>query len=265
MKLLHLYISLCAAFNVVFCYSEQVQYDGVLNPRVTIISSLRNSDAFIEAFMYDITRQTIFNQCELVIINASPLGHEDSVVKRYMKVFPNIMYIKLQEDPGFFAVWNMGVKVARAAYITHANVSDRLAPQCYEKHAQALDEHADVGLVYSDCSMTTRSNETWEQNTGHALHFDEFTPNKMNVCLPNNHPMWRKSLHTTYGLFDENYATAGDYEMWLRVVAHGVTFLKIPAVLGVMHRGKAVSSRSYQTTYSQEVSELHHTYAYLWE
>lgn len=264
MKLLHLYISLCAVLNVV-CHAEQMQYDGVLNPRVTIVTSLRNSDAFIEAFMYDITRQTIFNQCELVIINASPTGHEDTVIKRYMNVFPNIMYIKLQEDPGRFAVWNMGVKVARAAYITYANVCDRLAPQCYEKHAQALDEHAEIVLVYSDCSMTIRPNETWEQNTGRALHFDEFARNKMNVCLPNNHPMWRKSLHTNYGLFDESYATAGDYEMWLRAVAHGVTFLKIPAVLGVLHRGKELSLRSYQTAYTQEIAVLHDQYAYLWE
>lgn len=75
-------------------------YTGLLYadqaPLVTIITSVYNGDKFIEGFMKDITRQTIYNQCEHIIINANSPGNEEPVIKKYMQKYPNIIYQRLE-------------------------------------------------------------------------------------------------------------------------------------------------------------------------
>ena len=65
----------------------------------------------------------------------------------------------------------------------------------------------------------------------------------MRTSLPNNHPMWHKTMHEKYGLFNEEYKSAGDHEMWLRAVKMGSRFLKINKILGVYyHNPKGLST-----------------------
>lgn len=209
-------------------------------PKVSIITSVYNGDLFIEGFLEDITRQTIFDQCELIIINANSPGDEEPVIKRYMQLYPNIVYQRLDFDPGIYGVWNKGIRIARAEYITNANVDDRLKSDCYEVHARHLDEHAEINLVYSGCYVTYKPNETFDKNSSggeiiwHSQQEFDYIKQLYGlnsaqynlIPYPNNHPMWRKSLHSEYGLFDERYKIVGDVEMWLRVTTFGNATLK---------------------------------------
>lgn len=206
------------------------------SPRITIITSLYKSDEFIEGFLEDIVKQTIFNECELLLINANSPGNEELVIKKYLCRYPNITYIKLLRDPGIYGVWNLGVQLANSEYITNANADDRLAFECYEIHAHALDNFPEVDLIYSDFLSTQRPNETMMQNSAQfRSNFPEFEPSRMANCLPNNHPMWRKSLHDKYGYFDETYISAGDWEMWCRAVAKGAQFKKVSGLLSLLY------------------------------
>ena len=51
-------------------------------------------------------------------------------------------------------------------------------------------------------------------------------------CFLGPMPMWRKSLHDEYGMFNTDYHSAGDYEFWLRLASKGVKFHHIKEVLG---------------------------------
>ncbi len=206
-------------------------------PRISIITSVYNSDQFIQGFFEDIIRQTIFDQCELILINANSPGHEEPVIQKYCAKYPNIIYRKLDYDPGLYAVWNLGILLAHAPYLTNANVDDRLRPDCYEKHAQMLDAHPEIGLVYSDFYVTYYPNETFERTCYHHVRtLPEFTPQEiLNQPLPNNHPMWRRALHEKFGLFDESFRYSGDWEMWMRLVAGGVKFMRVPGILGLYY------------------------------
>ncbi|MDP3889521.1 MAG: glycosyltransferase [bacterium] len=239
-------------FALPFFYSSSLfsTYDGVHNPRVSIITSMYKGDMFIQGFLADIVQQIIFDECELILVNANSPDHEEDIIKEYCKKYPNIRYIKLTHDPGIYSVWNFAIKSARAAYITNANIDDRLSPHCYELHAHALDTNPEIDLVYSDYYWSNKPNETFEeidkaQATRSVL--PEFSKKAMCYCLPNNHPMWRKSMHDKYGFFDESYKRVGDYEMWLRAVSQGALFKKVSEILGVYYfnpKGLSTDSNS---------------------
>lgn len=211
--------------------------------RVSIITSVYKGDEYIEEFMQDITRQTIFDQCELIMINANSPHNEEPVIRRYMEQYPNIVYLRLEEDPGIYGVWNLGIKMARADYVTNANLDDRLSPLCYEKHSQALDEDQMADIVYSGIYLTKQPHETFEKNSANGFTIWQSTRDFNKDLLvhkfvpyPCNNPMWRKSLHRYYGLFDERFKSAGDLEMWLRVSIFGnVKFKRVDGIYGLYY------------------------------
>lgn len=236
-------------------------------PRISIISSVYKGGAFIKEFLYDIGQQTIFQQCELILINANSPDGEYQIITEYMKHYSNIVYIQLGYDPGLYAVWNLGIKVAQGNYLTNANLDDRVRHDCYELHAKALDHNPDIDLVYSDIYVTYKPNETMHYNSAKEIQESaEFSPFNMQKCLPNDHPMWRKTMHEKYGFFDVNYRSAGDYEMWLRAVAAGARFKKVQGVLGLHYANpQGLSTNPYNPLIQKEVQEVRQKYKFLWE
>ena len=209
-------------------------------PKVSIITSIYNGDEYIEQFMEDITSQTIFEEkCELVLIDANSPGNEEEIIKPYIEKYPNnIVYKKLDQDPGIYAVWNMGVEMATGEYLTNANLDDRHAPFAYEKQSVTLLANPDVDLVYADMLITDQPNETWAVNSsnGRKYNFPEFSYDHLKmVNMPHAAPMWRKSLHKKHGLFDQKYKSAGDWEMWLRAAQKGSKFMKISTPVGLYY------------------------------
>tara|TARA_B100000029_G_scaffold79311_1_gene70771 strand:+ start:25 stop:2016 length:1992 start_codon:yes stop_codon:yes gene_type:complete len=209
-------------------------------PKVSIITSVYDGDEFIESFLEDITRQTIFEQkCELILLNANSPGNEEEIINKYVEQYPdNIVYKRLDKDPGIYAVWNIGVEMSTGEYLTNANLDDRKAPNSIQKHAEELYKNEHIDLVYADMLVTDKPNDVWETNSsqGRKYNFPEysFTNLKM-VNMPHASPMWRKDIHDKYGTFDDKYRSAGDWEMWLRAGSQGAEFLKINDVLGLYY------------------------------
>ena len=223
--------------------------------------------------MKDITQQTIFNQCELIIINANSPENEEPIIKKYMEQYSNIVYYKLNHDPGLFAVWNLGIKMAHAPYITNANVDDRLKTNCYEVHANYLDTHPEIDLVYSGCYITHKSNETFEHNSSYGKTvwhtMQEFNRiDQLYKWIPyvNNHPMWRKTLHQHYGLFNEKYKATGGMEFWIRCTLCGnAQFKLINGVYSLYYLNPEGLSTKLDSVDRIEKNKIVETFKHLYE
>lgn len=253
-------------FIVIICFPCMALTQDAQKPIISIITSLYKGDAFIEGFLYDITQQTIFDQCELIIINANSPGNEEPIIRYYMSIYPNIIYKRLDADPGIYGTWNIAIGMARGEFITNANVDDRLAKDCYQAHLKALQANPPIDLVYSDYYITNTPNETFE-TTQHPLRVEapEFSPTNMVYCLPNNHPMWRKKMHKKYGLFDASFTSAGDHEMWLRAVSKGAQFMKVHGVYGLFYNNPEGLSTDVRkaTRRQQEEAAVYHRYKHI--
>tara|TARA_B100000131_G_scaffold299263_1_gene319553 strand:+ start:12128 stop:14122 length:1995 start_codon:yes stop_codon:yes gene_type:complete len=211
-------------------------------PKISLVTSVFKADEYIEQLMEDVTRQTIFEEkCEWIILNANPPGEEfdEEVILKYVEKYPNnIIYKRLEEDPGIYDTWNMGIKMATGEYVTNVNCDDRRPPDAYEKQAKLLYANPEVGLVYNDSYIVHEANVRWEDVPPNCqqYHFEQFSKEAMlRQNLPHNNPMWRKELHDTHGYFNQHYKSAGDWDLWLRCAFGGVKFLKHSEVLGVYY------------------------------
>lgn len=243
----------------------------IKKPRVSIITCVHNSDEHIEGFLCDIVRQTIFDQCELIIINANSSGNEELIIQSYCQKYPNIRYEKLLVNPGLYGVLNYALKKTHANLITHAYVEDRRNPESLEKHAIALENDITVDVVYSNVYLAYVPNETFENNNCYwVMSPQEFAPERMYLCLPGPQPMWRASLHTRYGFFDEEFMYAGDFEFWNRIASKGSIFKKISFISGLFYQYQESEDHHEEMQHNkasiraQENDRIAQKYGYLW-
>jgi glycosyltransferase involved in cell wall biosynthesis len=238
-------------------------------PKLSIITSIWNGDEFIAGFLQDITSQTIFSECELILVNANSPGHEEKVIEPYLSAYPNIRYVRLDHDPGVYGVWNRAIKMAKGEYLTNANLDDRSRKDAYEVLLAALEADPSVDLVYSGFYRTNFPNETFENNR----HYDvsdplEFSSKNMQGCLPGPRPVWRKSFHDRFGFFDESFISSGDFAMWLRGVCGGSKFKKVPGILTLYYLNpKGISTEMNTKREKQRALEeqlIFLRYGHLW-
>ena len=243
-------------------FAESVLGDKIVKvnnediPKISILTSVYDGDDFIRPFLEDLTSQTMFDRCELILINANSPGNEEAVIEEYMKKHENIVYKKLDQDPGIYGTWNEALKLATGEYITNANLDDRKAPNSIEVHAKELYTNPEIDLVYADSYITNSPNETFEENSSQnrKYNFEQFSKEAMlRGNQPHNNPMWRKSLHERHGLFDDEYRSAGDWEFFLRCTFGGAQFKKINDVLGLYYfNPKGISTNFENFAWKQE-------------
>jgi len=200
-------------------------------PKISFITSVFNGEEHIEGFMEDITRQTIFkDKCELILVNCNSQQNEEAIIEKYLNKYPNnIKYIKLEEDPGIYAAWNIAIKNSTGEFITNANLDDRRSPEFAEKLAKLLVLEPEIDCVYTENLLTKNSNETFDKNSsgGQTYPAEQFSIESMlRGNPPHCMPMWRKKLHNNNGFFEEKYKSAADWEFWLRASFNGSKYLK---------------------------------------
>ena len=241
---------------------------SVLNreyPKISILTSLFKGDLYINDFLYNMTRQSIFDRCELIIVDANSPGMEKRVIDRYLERFPNIIYKRLDHDPGIYGCWNIALEMASGEFVTNANLDDRRSLQQLEVFVNELMNNKDIDLVYSQCLVTHSPNEDFSSNSsqGKVYPVADFTPQNMIKCLPGCMPVWRKSLHEKFGFFNQEYKFAGDWEMWLRFVEGGAQFKRVSGVHGLYYHNPygLTTDESKQKEKFEEEKIVFHKYS----
>ena len=244
-------------------------------PAVTIFASVYAADDDLPQFLANICGQTAFDACELLLFDVRP-SHRDpdsvsDLISAYRATHPNVSHRPLAFDPGLYQIWNMAVQASSAPLLTNANLDDRKAPQALERHLTALREHPGIDVACAGMLVTDTPHQTWESSTADRVWFAKFRNGTSDTSslgsrtefgindlflhdaagrpvgsqnLPHCMPMWRKSLHERYGLFNPwDFAAIADWEFWLRCAAGGARFMLLRERLGLYYRSPRSHNR----------------------
>ena len=133
--------------------------------------------------------------------------------------------IETDDIPTIYKAWNMAIEASTGDYITNANCDDRLYPNALKLMADTLYTQPDYAAVYTNVDRVKEiggpPHAVYEWGEGGL----EYMLTK--GCFMGPMPMWRKSLHDKYGLFDPEMRSAGDYEFWMRCLSNGEKFYHI--------------------------------------
>lgn len=208
------------------------------NILVSAIVSVYNSELYIRGLMSDLMNQTLYKsgKLEIVLVNSGSEENEDEIIKEYITPESNITYLKTENRESIYQAWNRGIKAASGKYITNANTDDRHRNDALEIMASLFENNPGTDLVYANTLKTDIANDTYYSNTPkERLNWIDFDKDLILFgCYIGPQPMWKKSLHDKYGLFDENLKVVGDYEFWLRISRDAV-FTHINDYLGLYY------------------------------
>ena len=129
----------------------------------------------------------------------------------------NIAYWESSPDRGIYHAWNKALSHARGNWICflgaddqfwHEHVLSEMVPHLMEAVAHGIQ------VVYGRAAMVNRKEEIikfigkpWEKISWLMQH---------GMPLPHTGLMHHRSLFNEYGLFDETFRIAADYELLLR-------------------------------------------------
>lgn len=199
----------------------------MITPKVTAIVSAYYANRFIAGRIENLLAQTLIPE---IVVVCQPGGSEEITAHRF-----NLRTILTVGVPTIYNAWNIGVAHSNGEYICNANSDDLYAPDGIEEMAAALDEHRDCAVVYGDCWRTDKYQDP-EQTVARMNRRTGGYPELLAGYFVGPMPMWRKSLHEKYGMFDDQMRICGDYEFFLRIAAYGEKFYHLDRVVGTYLR-----------------------------
>lgn len=205
--------------------------------KCSIFCSFYKGEKFIEGYLEDVLKQSVFQDIEFVFLDCASPENEKQYIIPLADKYDNIKYYKLDQDPGLYTAWNEAVKLCSSSTIGNWNIDDRKNVHSLEILLKIFDRNLNADLVYGLTYVSLVANERYEDND-YSKIYPCYRPS-LQTLLQNNSPhcmpLWKKSLHDRFGYFDESYKTASDSDMWLRACVGGAIIEMVNHPVGLYY------------------------------
>jgi glycosyltransferase involved in cell wall biosynthesis len=204
-----------------------------LKPAVSIIMPCYNAAAHLQASIGSVQAQA-FSDWELVIVDDGSGDASRGMLKQFASADPRIRVFE-QSHKGAAAARNKALREARGTMTAFLDSDDTWHRDFLVAMGGSLRADPEAGLCY--CG--------W-QNIGLGAGHDEpyippdyETPDKIAALLTNcpwpiHAALFRTSLLTKHGLFDEAFSSCEDFGLWLRI-GSDCKLVRVPQVLAFYH------------------------------
>jgi glycosyltransferase involved in cell wall biosynthesis len=193
------------------------------SPLVSIIIPACNSSAYVAEAIRSAVDQD-YERKEIIVVDD---GSTDST-PTILQSFGDSITVLRQANAGPGAARNRGLRHAKGTFIAFLDADDCWAPGKLRLQLEYLNQHSDVGAVYSDWLR-------WYPNPEGAFSVRHLPPlvrppsivaqdsgwiytNLLFECrLLTSTVLMRRSIMTSVGLFNEELLRGQDYDYWLRL------------------------------------------------
>ena len=192
-------------------------------------------------------------RCEVIVVD---YGSTDGTGEWLAAQYGSRIRYLLKEHGLVASGRNFGLRHARGKYIQFLDADDLLLPRKVATHAEYLESHPDVGVVYSDCLRfrDDQVSETYELGRRHLFSSGQvFETMLANAYLLIHMPLLARSWLERVDPFDEELTDAEDFDFWLRLAWAGANFQFLDGEPLVLYR---VRSDSVSQRHAEHGSEI---------
>jgi len=218
-------------------------------PKVSVVMSVYNGEKYLREAIESILNQS-FREFEFIIVNDGSTDKTTEIIGSYND--SRIAIINNEKNIGLTKSLNKGLKIVKGEYVARMDADDISLPERLEKQVKFLDSHKNVGLVGAPpilidergnglrlIKMKTKSEEIkkglWKGN--------QFCHGSV---------MFRKECLEKAGFYREEFKTAQDYDLWLRISEFwNIANLKEPLYnLRIGHHSISIEKKFDQSRYA---------------
>lgn len=202
--------------------------------KVSVIMPVFNAGMFLSQAIDSICAQT-FGDWELILVDDGSIDNSRSIIKHYAAADSRIIPL-FKEHEGIASALNSGIQASEAPFVVRMDADDCAHPERIQLQHEFLMAHPEIGVIATQVEVFPKSEKgeglkAYVQWSNTLLGYESIEQMRF-VDAPVIHPSvcFRRSLLEQYGAYREGDFPE-DYELWLRWMAHGVRFAKLPQCL----------------------------------
>ncbi len=224
-------------------------------PLVSVGITTYKSARFMRACLENLTHQTIFDRCEIIVVDSGSPENERAIVEEFQKKFSNIRYVRTARRENTSCGFNHGIALARGKYWAFLCTDDSLRNDALEIFAAALETHPACPLAYADNAWTSQPNDTFPSvNIVRTVKYPDYAPvDTLCYCLTGCVGFWRMETLRQFGGYNRTLPYANDYELTLKIMEAGLAAVHVPEVLSLFFQNTG------GVTQSSNRGDLEHT------
>lgn len=225
--------------------------DSRSTPRVTAVIPCYNYGRFLSDAVTSVLAQTGADTDILVVDDGST--DQETIQLLDTAQWPRTQILRLPNQ-GVMKARNAGIAQATGEYILMMDADDVVDPGYIPSCIEALTLHQDAGFAYGD--IRTFGLESWISRTPDRVRLSR-------ILWDNPLPataVFRRTALQSVGAYDETLTGHEDWELFIRLVAHGYPGIRASEVTsGYRKHGPSQVDRyaARHFTLTQEVRERH--------
>ena len=190
--------------------------------KVSVIITCHNESAYIEQCINSIIDQTDYdNIYEIIVVDD---GSTDTSPQILAKLKLNCEKLKIftTKGLGLPSARNIGIKSASSDFIAFLDGDDYWTKEKLQNQLKEIENDKSIGLIYGDY-WDFKKNDASDAIYIPVRSLNNFHPNQLVEYFVKDAPIvpsttiCRKEVFETVGLFNEQFTTSEDTEMYLRV------------------------------------------------
>ena len=210
--------------------------DDIEHPIVSVVIPAKNEQEHLAFAINSVLSQDV-TAVECIVVDDGSVDYTLDIAAEIAAVDRRVRVVRHAESRGLAAARNTGLALARAGHVTFLDGDDYLFPGSLSVRTRALARaDQDVVGIYCDWMPVREVDPPTTPDRPPVL--------KPAVSLASSDgtapfiataPMLRTDAIKALGGFDETFRSAEDFELWMRVLRAGYTFLPV-AHIGVAYR-----------------------------
>jgi glycosyltransferase EpsE len=222
--------SLCPlkAYSVIKYYFTP----GESMPKVSIIMGAYNCEKTIERTVNSIYSQT-FSDWEFLICDDASKDGTWNFLEKFAAQDSRIKLLRNEKNLGLAGALNKCILQASGEYLARQDADDYSENTRLAEQVAFLDSNKDVSVVGTYMNLFDESGLSWGVNKPpETPQMSDWV--KGSAVIHASVMMRRKTIETVKG-YNEQAIRVEDYELWMRMVGHGIIIKTLPKVLYNVH------------------------------
>ena len=202
-------------------------------PKVSVILPVYNAEKYLKEAIDSILNQT-FTDFELLLINDGSTDGSEQIIQSYKD--GRIVSISNNVNNGLIYSLNRAIDIANGEYIARMDADDISLPERLERQISYLEEN-EVAILATTVKLIDENGNAlpdWIDDIQNIRPQEIKNFLSKDNCLAHPTVMGRSSVFKKYRYnYTQKYSE--DYDLWLRIVADGLTIEKLKGPL-LVHR-----------------------------